>query len=231
MKKVRLYFKKENGEIMLESTLIMIFTLIILITMISVGFLFYQQAMVNTIAADMASDIAVAYKITNQEDSENSLTSNALNDIQLYRTSVSIASMKALHKQNVESELPERVKLSTLGVADKDPVLESFEVVVDNVGRMHIEITISMECDILFDGALKYFGIIDSTPKFTACARAECLDITAYASHVQFLDYVSRKIEKEMSNGNKVITSIMGIFNDVDSIAELLLGTSDEEEE
>ncbi|MBQ8802269.1 MAG: hypothetical protein IJZ53_01350 [Tyzzerella sp.] len=222
--KVRAYLKKDSGEVMLESTIIMVFTLLILIAMLSVGFLFYQQAMINTVATDLASDIATSYKLTNQDIGEGEVTSTALNDVKLYRTSVSMFSMKALHKQRAEEYLPERIQMSTLGIAEKEPVLEEFDIAVDNVGRMHVELTVSMECDILFSGALKYFGIIDSTPRFSARASAECLDITAYASHVKFLDYVGRKAEETLPNGNKAITSIIGIFQDADSIADMLLG-------
>lgn len=222
MAKFKAYLRDENGEVMLESTLVMMFTLFILIAMISVGFLFYQQAMISTVASDVATDIASSYKLTNQELGSNEVTSNALNDVKLYRTSVAMFSMKALHKQRAEEYLPERISMSSLGILDKQPVLDDFDITVDNVGRMHVDVSVSMECDILFSGALEALGIIDSTPKFTASGRAECLDITAYASHVQFLDYVSNKIEG--TNADSIITSIIGIFNDADSIADMLLG-------
>lgn len=222
MSKFKAYMRDENGEVMLESTLVMMFTLFILIAMISVGFLFYQQAMISTVASDVATDIASSYKLTNQELGSNEVTSNALNDVKLYRTSVAMFSMKALHKQRAEEYLPERISLSSLGILDKQPVLDDFDITVDNVGRMHVDVSVSMECDILFSGALEALGIIDSTPKFTASGRAECLDITAYASHVQFLDYVSNKIEG--TNADSIITSIIGIFNDADSISDMLLG-------
>ncbi len=222
MAKLKSYIKDENGEVMLESTLVMMFTMFVLIAMISVGFLFYQQAMVNTVAADIANDIASSYKLTNQDMGSNDVTANSLNDVKLYRTSIAMTNMKAMHKDRAEEYLPERTKISSLGIIDKEPVLENFDITVDNVGRMHIDVSISMECDILFSGALKGLGLIDSMPKFSASGRAECLDITAYASHVQFLDYVGNKMEG--TNADAAITSIIGIFNDADSIADMILG-------
>lgn len=224
MTKIKEYFRDENGEVMLESTIMMVLTLMLLIAMISVGFLFYQQAMVNTVAADLASDIASSYKLTNQEIGSDDVSSKSLEDIKLYRTSVAMSSMKALHKERAEAYLPWRINLSTLGISDKEPVLENFDITIDNVGRMHIDVTVAMECDILFDGALKFFGIIDSTPTFRATGRAECLDVTAYASHVQFLQYVSKKSGEVLPNGSKAIDSIIGIFQDVDSIKDMLFG-------
>lgn len=220
-------FKKdihnEDGEVMLESTLVMLLTTFVLIAMLSVGFLFYQQALINTVATDLANDIATSYKLPKQSD-KNTEESNALNDIKLYRTSVAMFSMKAMHKKHAEEYLPKRIQLSTLGITEKEPQVEDFDIVIDNIGRMHVELTVSMECEILFGGALKYFGFFDSVPKFTATSRAECLDITAYASHVKFVDYVSRKAEETLPNGNKAIKSIIGIFQDSSSIADMILG-------
>ena len=228
MAKIRARLRDENGEVMLESTLVMTFTLFILMAMISVGFLFYQQAMVSTVASDIAVDIASSYKLTNQEMGSGQVSSNTLNDVRLYRTSVAMASMKALHKQRAEKYLPERVRLTSLGILDKEPVLDHFDITVDNVGRMHVEGGVSMECDILFSGALEYLGLIDSTPSFSASGRAECLDVTAYASHVQFLNYVGNKLEG--TNADKALTSILGIFKDADSIGDMLLGGTGPEE-
>lgn len=222
MAKLKKCLNDDNGEVMLESTLVMVVTMFLLIALISLGFLFYQQAMINTVASDLATDIASAYKLTGVELDSNSVPANAYNDIKLYRTSLSISEMKDLHRRNAEEKyLPKRVSLTTLGISDKTPVLDNFDITVDNVGRMHVDVSVSMECDILFGGALEYFGIIDSTPKFSASGRAECLDITAYASHIQFLDYVGNKVEG--TNVDLVIEKIIGIFQDTKSIKDMLL--------
>lgn len=39
-------------------------------------------------------------------------------------------------------------------------------------------------------GVLKYFNIIDSTPRFTASSSAECLDITEYNSYLNMVQGV-----------------------------------------
>lgn len=223
MEKFKRKISNEKGEIMLESTFIMIMTLMVLIAMISVGFLFYQQAMLNTVATELATEIASNYKITEQEIGSTDVNVDTLKNIKLYRTSVSMTSMKVLHKQRAEEYLPERVKLSTLGFNEKDPKIENFNVEVDNVGRMHTEITISLECDILFGGALKYFGIIDSTPKFTATGRAECLDLTGYSGHVQFLNYVKSKMESDGGVINDILEKVVKVINNAESIADIFL--------
>lgn len=210
--------KDEKGEVMLESTIIFLLTMFILIAMISVGFLFYQKAMLNTIATEMATKVGNDYKLALGEDGETELE-----NIKLYRTTFALSSMEAMHKENIETVLPERVELTSLGFGDEEPKVENFDISVDNVGRMHVEITISMECKILFGGALEYFGILDDTPKLTSTARAECLDVTAYCGHVQFLDYVERKVNDDGGAISDIMNSVVDIINNATSIKDILI--------
>ena len=218
MKRLKNIFSDDNAEIMLESTIVMIITLFVLIAMISVGFLFYQQAMINTVASDVAVEIASNYKMT---DSDIGSESSSYKKIKLYRTSFAVTGMINLHKARAEKYRPERVKLTSLGIYDKEPWVDDFDICIDNVGRLHVEVTVKMECSILFDGALKYFGIIDSMPAFSATGRAECLDVTAYASHVQFLEYISNKISESGGNISSILDNIIKIVNNVKDIGDL----------
>ncbi len=221
MSKVKERFMDEHGEIMLESTIVMVITLFVLMAMISVGFLFYQQAMINTVASDLATDIASMYKYSERNYSDETEMSNALKKVVLYRSSLGVTGIKSVHQNRANKELPLKIVRTTLGLTEKEPHVESLEVKVDNVGRMHIEVTVSMECAILFGGALEYFGITDATPVFRASASAECIDITNYASYVHFVNYASGKVG---DNTNNAISSIIGIFKDADSITDILLG-------
>lgn len=202
---------ESSGEIMLESTLIMIFTIFMLIAIISVGFLFYQQIAVGIAANDVASEIAATYKISNSNANGNL-------EVEMYRTSFTLNAVKADRKLRAERLFAERMPLTTLGI-DSDVKVSDFDVIIDNVGRMHVELTATVKSEILFGGALEFFGIIDSTPTFTAVGRAECLDITAYAGHVQFFRYVGNVIS-DTSIG-KSINDIIGIIEDIESIMDV----------
>lgn len=182
-KKFLARLKDDEAEIMLESTFVIVIVLFMLIAMISVGFLFYQQSVISSVATELAEDIGANYKLLNEDDSSK---------INLYRTSIALVSAKEYHQKRAEEKCKERLKISSFGIADNDPRVE-VDIVVDNIGRLHSEVTVSLQCSILFDGALRYFHIMDSTPEFSATARAECLDITAYAGQVQFMNYITEK--------------------------------------
>ncbi len=157
MKREFIYrLKRDDAEIMLESTIIIIIVLFMLTAMISVGFLFYQQSLITS-----------------------------------------------------------------FGIAENDPSV-AVGITVDNVGRLHTEVTVTLECSILFDGALKYFHIIDSTPEFSATARGECLDVTAYASQVHFMNYITEKMGDP--NILNIVKQTVRIIRNGASIVEVFTG-------
>lgn len=222
--KIKQKLRDSSGEVMIESTLVMLVTIFVLVAMISMGFLFYQQCMLQTVANEIATDIGTNYKLTGQSIGQVDVSQTSLKDIKLYRTSFSMFSMKELHKQRAKEYLSDRIRLTTLGIMSKEPTVDSFDIKVDNIGRLHVEVTISMECEILFGGALEYFQIINSKPKFTAVGSAECLDITAYASHVQFVSYLGNKIETNGGTSNEIIAKIYKITQDSKSIMSSIFG-------
>ncbi len=169
MKREFIYrLKRDDAEIMLESTIIIIIVLFMLTAMISVGFLFYQQSLISSL-----------------------------------------------------EKCKERLKISSFGIAENDPSV-AVGITVDNVGRLHTEVTVTLECSILFDGALKYFHIIDSTPEFSATARGECLDVTAYASQVHFMNYITEKMGDP--NILNIVKQTVRIIRNGASIVEVFTG-------
>lgn len=204
--------KGESAEIMLESTIVIIIVLFMLIAMISVGFLFYQQSLVSSIAAELAEDIGANYKLVSDGDNSK---------INLYRTSVALGSAQEHHRKRALEKCRERLKISSFGIADNDPEVD-VRIVVDNIGRLHAEVTVTLECSLLFDGALKYFGIIDSTPEFSAAARGECLDVTAYAGQVHFMNYITEKADD--SNILNIVNQTVRIIRNGASIIDVFTG-------
>ncbi len=86
MKREFIYrLKRDDAEIMLESTIIIIIVLFMLTAMISVGFLFYQQSLISSLATELAEDIGANYKLIGDGDSSK---------INLYRTSIALAAKK-----------------------------------------------------------------------------------------------------------------------------------------
>lgn len=200
---------------MLETTLIMTLTLFILMAMLSLGFLFYQQSMLITVATETATEVASNYKLSAESNNSGE------KELKLYRTTFALNQMKQLTKQRAESYVQSRAPMTTLGF-DTEVEVSECDVVMDSIGRLHTEVTVTMECDFFMSGALKYFGIIDDDMKFVATGRAECLDLTAYAGHVHFLEYVGQKVEELDQHG--VLGKIAQIVQDIKDIGDVIGG-------
>lgn len=163
-------------------------------------------------ATELAEDIGANYKLIGDGDSSK---------INLYRTSIALAAAEERHREKALEKCKERLKISSFGIAENNPSV-AVGITVDNVGRLHTEVTVTLECSILFDGALKYFHIIDSTPEFSATARGECLDVTAYASQVHFMNYITEKMGDP--NILNIVKQTVRIIRNGASIVEVFTG-------
>jgi hypothetical protein len=210
--------KEHSGEIMIESCIIILITIFLLIAILSLGFAYYQQAMIKTVANETAEMVAANYKYTSQEDIANvELNDDTIKEIKMYRTTFQVSKMAKSNKCNAEKYVPKRINITNLGINESDPTIDYFSVEVDKLGRTHVDVEVSMKTQILFQGALDYFGIFDGTPTYTASARAQCLDITGHAAMVSFTKYIDNKI-KESDLGQTVV-NITNIINDIKHIA------------
>lgn len=216
---LRILRKEDSGEIMVESTIVVVITMIVLLAVLSLGFLYYQQSMLTTAANDIATKIGSGYKYTEQDLNDYTLTQDALENTKMYRTSFQLMGMRNINRTRTEDYLPDRIALTNFGL-NSSVTIDDFDITVDNVGRMHIDVQLSMKCEFLFSNVLEYFGIIDSMPTFTAHGRAECLDITGYAAHVEFLEYVKRKAQEDGGSIISIIDSVVNVVNNARDIAD-----------
>ena len=221
--------REESGEVMLESAIIIPITLMIMIAMLSLGFLYYQKMMLTTVATEVAEDVAHGYKYSDigLDDLEKIVGTkyqeSTIKKIRKFRNSFAINKMESEGKKIVnEKYLKKRVKLTSLGLSDSDIKVESYEIKLDNIGRLHVEVTLSMKSKIFLGGALEFFHIADAEPVFQSTGRAECIDITAYAGHVFFVKYFGKRILGE--NGTSIANSIVTIINSVKQIAKTFAG-------
>ena len=219
MRWLRSSLQDESGEVMIESTIVIVFTIIVLLAMLSVGFLIYQQAMLNTVACELASGIADSFKYDNRETfNMTSITSDAINGTEKYRNTFSTNSLEKKFDEMAEKYAKERVKATSFGMNGSELNVET-KLYFNNVGRMRVEVSVSQECNILFDGALIGLGLMDERLTFSAHAAAECLDITGYAGHVHFFNYVGKKAE-DLGVATDLINGIISTVNNIkDTIA------------
>lgn len=215
MKKIKkILLNDDSGEVMLESTIIFTITIFLLLALLSIGFIFYQKAMINSVADEIASGVGATFKFKDSDLLKREIKSSTISSNQTYRYMFNRDKTLDAKKDKAADYIVERVGITNLGISNKAPKVEDIKLYADNIGRFHVTVNVSMETEILFMGVLKYFNIIDSVPKFTASSSAECLDITEYNS---YLCMVKGVINGIAGDGSPValVGKVIDIFNKV----------------
>ncbi len=232
MKTFKSFKNNSNGEIMIESTIVMFVVTIVLLFLIALGFLIYQQTMLYSVAAETATAISRDYKFINDsnrtlEDS-TVIPESSLEKVNKYRLSFKLLSSKnkKTRQDKANAYIKDRVALTSLSSENDTLKVEKVETYPDAIGRFHVYVEISMDSTLPFDKIFEYVGTFDEDPtKIYASASAECLDITAYAGQVKFFNYATDKINNSAVGG--IANSFIDAYEDVKDIVTKLFGKDD----
>lgn len=183
----------DRGEIMLESSFVMISVFLMLTVMLSLSFMFYQQSMITSVAAEISSSVAKNYKYTDTDLKTSEFTVSDASSIRKYRLTLSTGKLMREHEEQADTYGAERIKLTTLGINSSD-VDVSCQLVHTGIGRAYIKVTVTNKTDFFLSNVLEAFGIYDGEG-FSATSYSECTDMTAYASTVNFSNYMAGFME------------------------------------
>lgn len=213
----------DKGEVMIESTIVTIITIMVLIFLIAVGFLVYQQVMMSDVAAETATSIARNYKFSsdttmlhNKNYSSITIDDNYYEKIKKYRTTFNFASIKSINQNYSEQYVNKRLPVTSMSY-DNSLVVDT-QIETSSIGRTFVTVTISMDAELLFDGVLSYGGMNDDATKLTATSTAECLDITGYAGLIHYAEYLSSKGDPDFKS------STSQIIKDIKDIIKIITG-------
>lgn len=212
--------KAESGEIMLEAAIVFIPVLVLVMCLLSLGFFFYQTALINTVAADIADTAAENVKFTNLEPNEETLEVSDFQNLKLFRALFGAGSLGKAQQESAQRFADWRIPLSTLGFGDQKPEV-TVKVQMSGPGRSYVEAKISLETDIFLGGVLRFAGILDEDDRYAAVAYAECVDLTGYTSTLNFAEYATKALEvfdpvgELYENGSDLLDGIKDLFKKV----------------
>ena len=205
----------ERGEVMLESAIVIVPVLILLMALLSISFMFYQQSVINSVANEIAADIAKNYKFTELDMGSNSVTLSDVNNTNMFRMSFGQNNARHSHQDRAEDYVLWRAPLTSLGLhphsADVECVIKR-----SGIGRAYVKVTVSQKSDFFLSGVLDMAGVADEDTLFTSTAYAECLDFMSYTSMVNFTEYASNRLS--------VFNSIGGFYDSVKNLVQKLMG-------
>lgn len=185
--------KEENGEVMLEAAIILVPILILLMALLSLSFFFYQEAMMNSVANEIAAEVAKNYKFTDLKMGTKDIELDDITEVKMFRMSFSKNKMEKEHQKRAEEYAKWRVNLATLGLNPGEVEVEC-KVTSSGIGRAYVKVTVSQKTDFFLSGILELTGITEKDTLFGATAYAECVDFMGYTSMVNFTEYGSRKL-------------------------------------
>lgn len=198
--------RDEQGEIMLESMLALLVTLFVLFFLISLGFLYYQQWMVQTAAEDAANKIAETYSCTATDPIIGYTDVRRICDRKLYRYMANKESIKNKNKKMARQFAVYRLKKGSLARQKAEPDIK-VEVKDDNLARRHITVEITCRYEIFLGDFLEIFQI-KKTRMFKGYGQAECLDLIDY---VNTTDYFEQMASLKWT-GSKIVEMINSVI-------------------
>ena len=193
--------KNQQGEVMIEASIILVSLLLLLMALLSISFMFYQQAMMNSVATEIASDVAKNYKYTDLAMGDNELTVDDAETIRMFRMNFGANKIEHLQEIRAEEYAAWRLPLTSLGF-NPENIIVKCEITGSGIGRAYVKVTVSQKTDFFLSDILSLLEISEKKSMFSATAYAECVDLTAYTSMVNFTEYASKKLSLFNSVGN-----------------------------
>lgn len=194
-------WENERGEVMLEASIILVSILTLCIGMLSLSFMFYQQALMNTVATETATSIAKNFKYTSKDIKTNTFNSSDSQEFQLFRLTLMNEKIEDMHEDSAQDYAEWRVSKASLGL-NPGEVKVKCEIENSSIGRAYVKVTVSQETKFFLSGMLEYLGITDKEMKFEATAYAECTDLIGYTSMINFTQYISKNLTPFEALGN-----------------------------
>ena len=205
----RRFIRDESGSLMLDGMIAMLITIMLLVFLMSLGFLFYQQWMVSNIANDTATRIAQSYVYPNTDPVIGYVNVDLMDNVSLFRYLGDDLEDKG------EKYAAWSLGISSLAYPVSDPEIE-VDVVSDSLARRHVEVTVRAEYEIPLGGALQYFGL-DKTMTYEATGYAVCMDLLDYINTVDTIKVLS----EDTISGSKFMNATDSFLGMIDKLKDL----------
>ena len=201
---------KENGAVMVEGMIVVLVTMMILVWLISLGFVYYQRYLVTAITNDACTKVAATYNNADSDIVMGYINSSDITNRNLYRTSSSMDAQFSVNKEKAEQYINYILtKTNFVGTIKKVDV--KMDLVKDSALRQHIRLETAVTFNTPLGFILDLFGM-DGVKTYYSTARSDCTDIINYMSSVDFGNYVLSGNEVDLKVV-KLINSLMGVYN------------------
>lgn len=168
--------KNESGEVMIEGMIVMVITMIMLVWILGIGFVYYQKYLVRTVTNDATAKIASTYDAPTSDIIMGYINVKDISKRELY-SSPDLTEVNTARAESYIKYMLDKTNFS--GVVDDVDV--SLEYKADNLGRSHVEVTTECTFNTPFGEGLEMVGM---SPDIT-------YSVTSYAESTSLNDYAS----------------------------------------
>lgn len=199
--------RNESGAIMLEATFCLIACIVVILMVMSFGFIVYQRAMMGIVANQVAEEVAVTYKLRTVTDSSDVSESDVVG-VGKYR--YFLHSQDFVDANKTKLSILAQTRLTKTSLANDEGGFDvSIERRADDVGRAHYTIVVTNKYSYLFEGVFSTLNI-DAANTLTATSYVADTDILSYVNTKNTTDYIISK-----NPAAKLLDSIIGLVHTI----------------
>lgn len=204
--------ESEKGEIMIESMIVVIITMLVLVWLMGLGFLYYQRYLAVVAVNDAAVKVAASFNNPTSDIVMGYTETKHLVNRDLYRGFTS-SSLK--ERNEVRAQAYIRYQLDKLNFAGTvGDVTVKLDLINDSLVRQHVQLTAQCEFETPFGIGLEVFGM-DATRYYTITACADRTDPADYFSTVGFIRGISTG---RLISGGKIADSLLAFLGSIVSV-------------
>lgn len=170
--------KKESGEVMIESTIVIVITLLMLVWILGVGFIYYQKYVVCIATNELAKKVAVTYDSPDSDIIMGYVSANDVSGKRIYFTS----DVTQENEERADSYMKYMMDKANLfgTVKDVDVAVEHID---DATSRSHVKVTTECTFDTPFGIFLEFFGM-SGTTTYRVSSYADSTDVQGHLSTI-----------------------------------------------
>lgn len=199
------YMTKESGELMLEGMIVMIITMLMLVWILGVGFLYYQKYTVRIVTNDVAKKLAATYDTPSCDIIMGYISQE---DLVRFETELPGDDATRVNKLRAESYVNYILDRANLYGTVKEAKVTVIPT-KDALNRSHIQITTECTFNTPFGQGLDFFGMSgEVTYVVTAYA-----DSTSLKNHIAAVSLADMLTDGTFLSGTGLIEKVVKMVN------------------
>lgn len=196
---------------MLEGMIVTVITMLVLIWILGLGFLYYQRYITTIVTNDAAVKIASTYNNPTSDIIMGYVTTEDLSNRDLYRNFLSSGSssdLKDTNEDRAASYIKYILDKSNFSGAIDDVDVE-LSLVSDSLVRKHVQITATCKYNTPFGEIFSLFGM-ERSNTYSVTASADCTD---YADYISTVNFAAALTDGTFTGGTGFIDSLVSMIN------------------